>query len=133
MHRKTSPVVAPACPSLCSPCSGLDCIVKASSLVVVSFYFFISPSLKILKRESCKQQYSHLQWVLFNFPPQNIKLMTFQRTIRRPKATPTINTHNYQAQPRVPAKAATRQTPIRIISKVSFLAGKATYTHNLKW
>lgn len=126
--------MAPQClppPLLCSPCLGL--YYKGIFVGGVSFYFFISPSLKILKGESSKQQYSHLQRVLFNSLPQTIKLMTFQRTIRRPKTTPTINSQNYQAQPRVPAKAATRQILIRIISKVSFPAGKTTYTHNLKW
>lgn len=95
------------------------------------FLFFYSPSLKTLKRESSKQQHSHLQWVPFNSPPQTIKLMTFQRTTRRPKqplqSTLTIT------KPGVPVKAATRQTLKQIISKVSLLAGKVTYTHNLKW
>lgn len=81
--------------------------------VAGSLLFFISPRLK---RESNNQQYSHPQWVPFNSPPQTTKSMTFQRTTRKPEAIPTVNTHNHQAEARVPVQAATRQTYIQIIS-----------------
>lgn len=115
-------------PTPCSPCPGLDCIIKASLWLAV--YFLISLRLK---RESNNQQYSHLPWVPFNSPPYTIKSMTLQRTTGKPEATPTVNAHNHHAEVRVPAQAASSQTHIQIISEVSLLSGKAIYTYNLKW
>lgn len=128
MHRKPSPVVAPACPSLCSPCSGLGWVVKASLLEVVSFYSFISPSLKILKGESREQQYSHLQWVPFNSPPQTVKLMTFQRTIRRPKASATVNTQQLSSPAQRPRSSCYQTNPYWD-NKQSFSSCKESHTH----